>query len=265
MTLTPGTVGYSQGGVYNAQSIANALIPKEGPKMVPFQIDFPTVSSFEIDLTLTMQQQRITAVQSMYLDLRNATASVSVTISITNQVIELEAGKQGYFPILVPETGAKLIVSSASTAAINLMLLNVPVPADVWDTAPTAIGSVTITGPLAPVNSFGVDPLAVAQLGGATVWTDHSVASTVAATSTALFAASAALGQRAFVRVKAPETADLWVNPKGGTCGISLVGCFKIPAGAMYENFPGESVSEAWTYFCATGTLVIFAQTQEGN
>lgn len=265
MTLTPGTVGFANVG-NNSVSIANALIPKEGPKMVPFLINFPAVSSFDIDLTLTMQQGRISVIQAMYLDLRNATASVSVTVSITNQNITLEAGQQGYFPLLVPESGAKMTVASASTQPIRLMLLNVPVPEGTWNTAAAVLGSVTaaITAPLAPDTAAGVDALAVSQLGGGAVWTDHSVASTTVATSSPLFALVAA-GSRTFVRVKAPETADLWVNPKGGTAGISLVGCFKIAAGAMYENFPGESVYEAWTYFCATGALVIFAQTQEGN
>lgn len=265
MTLSPGTVGQSAGGGLNSQSIFNALVPKEGPKMVPFIANFPTAASYLIDLTLTMQQTRITVIQSMFLDCSQATASTTVSVQGTQLVIELEAGDQGYFPLLVPETGAKITVASASTKPVTIILLNVPVPASVWHTSASgAASSVTISAPLAPVSSAGIDPLAVAQMGGATVWSDHSIASTAVATSSPLFAAAVA-GDRFFVRVKAPETADLWVNPKGGTCGIGLVGCFKIGAGLMYENFPGESVSEAWTYFCATGALVVFAQSQEGN
>src|ERR1017187_8765065 len=261
MTLSPGTVGYSNAGGYQSQEIYNALVPPEGPRMVPYVADFPTAAIFEVDFTMTMQQQRMTVVQSVFIDARNATASVSLSVEGTQLVIELEAGDQGFFPLLVPKTGAKFLISSSSTAPVTIIFINVPVPADVWHTQPVSLGTVAVSGQLAPISAAGVDPLATAQLGGATVWTDHSVASTAAATSAPLFGASSA-GVRSFVRVKAPETADLWVNPKGGTAGISAVGCFKIPSGTLYENFPGESVYEAWTYYCATGSLVIFAQSQ---
>lgn len=235
--------------------------------MVPFIANFPTAASYLIDLTLTMQQTRITVIQSMFLDCSQATASTTVSVQGTQLVIELEAGDQGFFPLLVPETGAKITIASTSTKPVTIILLNVPVPASVWHTSASGAGgavTASITAPLAPNSGAGVDALAVAQMAGASVWTDHSIASTAAATSSPLFAANGTFS-RTFVRVKAPETADLWVNPKGGTCGIGLVGCFKIAAGLLYENFPGESVSEAWTYFCATGALVVFAQTQEGN
>lgn len=234
--------------------------------MVPFNLPFDgTVVTIDIDLTLTQQQARLSVVQSMYLDCKNATQPVTITVSGTTQEITLEAGWQGFFPLLVPSNAMKFKATSTSTAACAVIFLNVPVPASTWPTVASASGgTATITGPLAPVSAAGVDPVAVAQLGGGSAWTDHSVAVTVAATSSALFPAATA-GVRSFVRVKAPETADLWINPKGGTAGISLVGCFKIPSGTLYENFPGESVYEAWTYYCATGGLVVFAQTQEGN
>lgn len=231
--------------------------------MVPFIAAFPTAPTFLIDMTLTMQQQRISVIQSVFIDASAADASVSVDVVGTQLTIILEKGDQGFFPLLVPTSGAKFLITSSSTQPVTIILMNVPVPASVWHTSASALGSVTISGPVAGTSSSGVDPLLIAQAGGATAWTSHS-GTTAAASSTALFPAVAA-GSRFFVRVKAPETADLWVNPLGGAASVGGSDCFKVPAAAMYENLPGESVYQAWNYFCATGALAFTAMTQEGN
>lgn len=263
MTLTPGTVGATPPDTFNAIPIFNALVPKEGPKMVPFVLNFPTNPAYLIDLTLTMQQQRISVVQSVFIDASAATASVSVAVQGTQLTITLEKGDQGFFPILVPTTGAKFSIASASTNPVTVIFLNVPVPSSIWHTALSALGAVSVSGPLALALSSGVAPILQAQAAGATAWTSSS-GTTAAAASTALFPAVAA-GSRFFVRIGAPATADMWVNPIGGAAGIGLADCFKIPAGGIYENFPGESVFQAWTYFCATGALPFTALRQEGN
>jgi hypothetical protein len=257
MTLTPGTVGSSALGSFPATPIFNALVPKEGPRMVPFEVAFPTAPSFEIDLTMTVQQRRITVVQSVYMDCSLCDAPVTLQVENTFLNIEAAAGTQGYYPLLVPDT-PKFIVSSTSMAKCILIFLNVPVPSTVWNSSGFLTG-----GPLAPVTpNSGIRPLAIAQDGGASPWTDHS-GSTTGASQTIM--AAVASGRRYFVRIKAPEAADLWINPTGGTAAVNGAGCFKIPQGALYENFPGESVYQAITGFCVTGALAFFAQSQEGN
>lgn len=263
MTLTPGIVGSSPGGTNFSQKIYNALVPKEGPKMVPFRLNFPTQSSYDIDMTQTMQQQQISVIQSVFIDARLCDAPITLQVFGTDIVIETAAQTQGFFPLLVP-MNAKFTISSASTDAAEVIFINVPIPASVWSTA-NAGGSVAISGPVAAdAPAAGAVPLLIAQAGGVASWIDHSAATANPAASTPLMPAVSA-GARYFVRIKAPETADLWVNPKGGTAAVAGAGCFKIPQGALYENFPGESVWEAWSYFCATTGVEYFAQSQEGN
>lgn len=256
----------SNQATYNAVSIFNALVPKEGPKMVPFVCNFPTAGSYLIDLTLAEAQQRISVVQNIFVDASAATEAVSIAIQGTQLTIVCPAGAQGYFPCLAPNN-TKFVIASGSTAPVTVAFINVPIAANVWPVVEGGGGgggAVEITAPLATnAPAAGATPVAVSQTGGVAGWTSHS-ASTNAAVSSALIPAVGA-GLRSFVRIKAPETADLWVNPLGNTCSIGGLDCLKIPAGALYENFPGESVFQAWTYFCATGGLNYTALSQDGN
>jgi hypothetical protein len=263
MTLTPGTVGTSgSGGVQFAQKIFSALVPAEGPRMVSYVADFPLAASFEVDMTLSQSQQYMSVVQTLFIDASQATAPVSVSVEGTKLTIELEAGSQGFFPLLVPTTGAKFLIASASTQPVTVIFVNVPIPANVWNVNGQPLN---ITGPLAPdAPASGVTPVSVAQAGGVVHWHSYSAATANPAASTALFPAVAD-GARLNVFIKAPESADLWVNRLGGTAAIDGIDCFKIPAGAIYENFPSESVSQAWTYYCAATAVNFTALTQDGN
>lgn len=263
MTLTPGTVGTASGGnPLQATKIFSALVPAEGPKMLPYTANFPSASSYEVDLTLTMQQTYMSVVQSLFIDASTATAPVSVEVLGTSLTIELEAGSQGFFPLLVPTTGAKFIITSASIKPIILIFINVPVPANVWNVNGQPLSVVAPVAPDTPAS--GVAPVLTAQAGGVKAWTSFSGATANPAASTVLLPASAS-GARYFVLIKAPESADLWVNKVGGVAAIGGQDCFKIPAGAIYENYPGESVSQAWNYFCAATAANYTALTQEGN
>ena len=78
---------------------------------------------------------------------------------------------------------------------------------------------------------------------------------TVASTSTELFPENAT---RRYMSFQAPQAADIWWNPRGGTAGAEAVDCFCLPAGAMFES--GQFVvTGAVTYWCAEADLVITA------
>lgn len=85
-------------------------------------------------------------------------------------------------------------------------------------------------------------------------YTDRSV-TTVATTSTQLMAANTS---RKDFLIMAPLTADVWVNLAGGTAGISLAGCIRIPAGYVLSP-TGFVPTNAITYYCATDSLVLAA------
>ncbi len=79
---------------------------------------------------------------------------------------------------------------------------------------------------------------------------------TVAATSTQLWPASSS---PTAWNIQAPQTADVWINPLGGTCGIGLADCFRIPAGGYAKSSAGGIETSAFTYYCATGGLALAA------
>ncbi len=79
---------------------------------------------------------------------------------------------------------------------------------------------------------------------------------TAATTSTQLWPANAT---RAAWTIQAPQAADVWINPLGGACGVGLVDCFRIPAGGYAKSTAGACETSAFTYYCATGGLVLTA------
>lgn len=265
MTLSPGTVGSSRDGSFPATPIFNALIPREGPRMVPFTISFPDLPEFEIDLTITVQQKRISVIQTVFIDTSACDQPVRLSVFGTLETIHAAPGSQGYYPLLVPDT-PKFTISSSSSEPCILIFLNVPVPASVWNSGTTAAASqVIIQGPLAgAAPATGDEPVLITQAGGVTTWTSHSAATANPAASTELLPAVGA-GTRYIAFIKAPESDDLWVNRIGGSAAINGLDCFKIPASAVYITQPGESCSEQWNYFCATTGANYTALTQEGN
>lgn len=79
----------------------------------------------------------------------------------------------------------------------------------------------------------------------------RTVASTVASTSSPLVGANPS---RRLLRIYAPQTVGIWINPLGGTAAANGVDCVFIPAaGGPYTT----SDSNAVTYFCGTAALVI--------
>jgi hypothetical protein len=253
-------IGPSGQASYSAISTYNALVPREGPKQIPYTLPFNgSGQTITIDLSQTIQLGIISVVQSLYMDLSACSAPVTVNVINAQQSITLPAGYQGFFPVL-SSNPAKFAFTSVSNGSAHVNFVNVPIPADIW---PTVGQALAITSPLAPSAGGPVQPLAVAQLGGIAAWSSYSN-TTSAAASTMLFPAVAA-GLRFMVQISAPSTVGLWVNRLGGTAGPGLTDCFQVPPGAVYTSTPGESVWQEWTYYCATGGLPYTALVQAAN
>lgn len=94
------------------------------------------------------------------------------------------------------------------------------------------------------------NPLRVITVG--TTLVSKSVASTVANTSTQLAAANSS---RKVLRIQAPQTIGIWINPLGGTCAANAVDCIWIGPGVIYESRDTNAV----TYLCTSAAKVIVA------
>lgn len=205
--------------------------------MLPFVADTTSGAPVELDLTFALSNKIIDQIQAVYIDASNAGAAFTVTVQSTNQRVTCAAGRQGWFPLLVSYPNGGALSFSGGDALVPVFLTNVPMPVGTWEATDNAVG--------------------------AAGWVSFSGLDTVGSTSSPLLPLDPTRS-RSFVMIGAPATAALWVNRIGGIAGVGLIDCFEIPAGSIYENYPGESVWQAWTYFCATGGLPYTALAQSG-
>jgi hypothetical protein len=128
--------------------IFNQLMPKEGPKTVPFSFDFTAQSAYFIDLQNQQSRSFITIVQAVYV--RNpGTVSVTILFDVAGQQIDFPPQSEGYLPVLVTNPPRFTATSNGGAANVQLMLLNVAMPAAIWPIVPYIIpqsaGAVVVT------------------------------------------------------------------------------------------------------------------------
>lgn len=235
------SVGPSLQNVYQPISVFNALVPKEGPKAVPYNMNFTTGAAFTADLRQTVSQGYISVIQSVWIDNSANSDTLSMTVQGTNFTINAPAYSQGFYPVTVGPQPVFQFSSASTSAAVAVEFLNVPVPASVWT---VQVNAVSITG---PADSNG-NVLTVPGVPG-NAWSSYSGATANPAASTQLIPAPVG-GKYAAVLIKAPEAADMWVNPLGGTAAVDGLDCFPVRAGQVYESSDVTQCNSEWTYYC---------------
>lgn len=118
---------------FNSIRIENALVPDEGPKIVPINLEFGAIASYEIDLTLSISQRKIRIVQGIYIDNSQNSNPFTIEAQASKQRITVQPGAQGYYPLLAGQF-PRFTCSSNGTALVYIAFLNVPVPALQWNT-----------------------------------------------------------------------------------------------------------------------------------
>jgi hypothetical protein len=111
----------------SAIGVGNAAIPKEGPKAVPYQVDFTARPAYSIDLQFLFQQQLLSIIQVIWVDNSASATETEIFVSATQQAVKVPANYQGYFPILSPAQGQMVI--SGGTGPVVVILINVPMTA----------------------------------------------------------------------------------------------------------------------------------------
>jgi hypothetical protein len=125
-------VAILDGTQLNFQDPQAQLVPTEGPKGIPILLNFSSSAQYTLDLTLQVDQKKISMVQTVYVDASSATDDLSITINGTNQVVIAKAGTQGYYQLLVPYPPRFTFDNSSGSDLIPIILLNVPIPGVVW-------------------------------------------------------------------------------------------------------------------------------------
>ncbi len=118
---------------YTAIGLGNATIPDEGPKCLPFALDFSAQPSYAIDLQSLQSRNFLSVIQSVFIDNSANPQAVTMAIDGTQQRVTAKAYTQGYYTVLIPNP-PRFTVSSAGAVVVRLQCLNVPVAGAVWST-----------------------------------------------------------------------------------------------------------------------------------
>jgi hypothetical protein len=119
--------------------IANmGKMPKEGPRCIPLtQLDFTAQAGYSMDLTQVQRQDRLTIVQTIFVDNSGNPGAVTITFGGTGQVIVANPNTQGYYPVMctspitltVSMQGAP---SPGLPTSVPIYLINIPIEAAQW-------------------------------------------------------------------------------------------------------------------------------------
>lgn len=108
------------------------LIPREGPKAVPFNLDFTVTQSYVVDLQNQQSRSIISLVQAIFVDNSANTSPLSIMADVVGQTLIFPPQSQGYLPILVPNPPKLTFTSPGGSDNVKIILLNVPMPAAIW-------------------------------------------------------------------------------------------------------------------------------------
>lgn len=115
------------------QNALDGLIPCEGPKALPYLMDFSAAAEYDFDFTQQWQQQTFSTIQCCYIDNSLNASPVTVTVNGTGQTITCPANSQGFFTLLtVPPP--QFAVVSAGSVVVQIIWLNFYIPPTVWST-----------------------------------------------------------------------------------------------------------------------------------
>lgn len=116
--------------------VSSRLVPPEGPKAIPVILDFTSVTSYSLDLTVQYDRQYISMIQTMFIDMSDPALN-QLTIQTSNlgvQQLVAAPNTQGYYQAQVPSP-ARLTFSVPGTGGIaRVLLLNTDIPGAVWKT-----------------------------------------------------------------------------------------------------------------------------------
>ena len=107
--------------------VSNAVLPPEGPKAYPIELDFHDKDTHEIALGNEIVAERISYINGIYFDNRANANDVEVLVGGIQQRLRLPAGKCGYMPILFTDAASATFNSPIGDYTVQVIVLNTPV------------------------------------------------------------------------------------------------------------------------------------------
>lgn len=120
------TVNLGAGKLSALQLQRTLGMPDGGPRIVPISLDFTASPSYFLDYSNQMALGFLDMVQTVWCDNFVNTAVLKITCPGSQQVLQIPAGTQGYFPILCPNP-VRLQFDSTGAFVVQVTLLNFPV------------------------------------------------------------------------------------------------------------------------------------------
>jgi hypothetical protein len=181
---------------------SNGNIPKEGPRVIPVNLDFSAQATYNVDLTTAEANGLIKTVQSIFFDNSQNAATLTIICNGSGQHIVLPANSQGTLPIL-QKAPSQFTISCAGGALAQILFTNMKLPAEIYLTTNAIVNSsgaqlgailgVDYVGKAGSLTSFSsgfdgnitiVEP--VANLQG--IWVRHAILTGVTGVALGLFA-----------------------------------------------------------------------------
>lgn len=121
----------SIGGQFAQVPVFNAIIPAEGPKALPVDLDFELAGSWAIDLSQAFALKVISLIQAVYIDNSKNPNALELSVDSSRHSVTCPPYSQAFFPLLAPKD-TKLTVASGLTGRARVFFLNIPVSPQVW-------------------------------------------------------------------------------------------------------------------------------------
>jgi hypothetical protein len=101
-------------------------MPPEGPKCIPFTLDFSVADTYALDYSNMGQRGFMSMLQTVWVDNSGNGLPTLIIIAATGQSIIVPAATQDYFAVMCPNP-IKISFQSAGAVAVPVLLLNFPV------------------------------------------------------------------------------------------------------------------------------------------
>jgi hypothetical protein len=225
--------------------------PAEGRLCVPYNIDFTAQQTATIDLTNIQQmQQRISFVQTVYVDNSLNAQPVTLTMANTSQKLTVPANSQAYLPMALSLQNS-IVVATTGGIVLPLQLFNFGIAPFVWSALNPLSGGSGGTIPVsdAILESTVSNGAINTQVTGNISPTGASGTITAGGTAQTLLLANAT---RKYLRFQNTSSGTLWLNDNGGTAGANVGDSIEIAPNQMYETYPGTASNKAISVFGAT-------------
>lgn len=184
----------------------NAMVPNEGPKIIPVSAQLGVNPSVLLDFSQLQQQGKISFIQGVMVDNSANASPLTIQSQTMNQKVVIPANAQAILPLFVTNPPI-FLVSSAGGVNVPLFFFNIPLPAQVWggNTAFTFVGgSLQVTDPIleALITSLnGANGLNVNVISGGFAGPNNplSIASVTSTGATTLNGTAAAAGTHKYL------------------------------------------------------------------